>query len=591
MGLTKSSVGVGAVDSGLEIKKLFETDKIIALAGNPNVGKSTVFNALTGLNQHTGNWPGKTVSNAQGYCRTKKRGYVLVDIPGTYSLMAHSAEEEVARNFICFGGPDAVVVVCDATSLERNLNLVLQTVEISKNVIVCVNLMDEAKKRGIEINLQRLSALLGVPVVGTAARNKKTLLKLTDTLDNITEEKRGGFRVHYPEPVERAIAALMPEVEKLSCGKLDSRWLSLKLLDRDPSLLKGIGAYFGADFLKSPALFAAMEKAEKILADSGITQSALKDITVSALISAAENIAAQTVEYKKEKYCARDRKLDKILTGKFTAFPVMAALLALVFWLTMVGANYPSELLSSFFTYLEGKLLYGLTLIGVPEAVKNAFIFGIWRVTATVVSVMLPPMAIFFPFFTLLEDSGYLPRIAYNLDRPFKCCNACGKQALTVCMGFGCNAAGVVGCRIIDSPRERLLAILTNNFVPCNGRFPMLISVITMFFIGAAGGGSSFLAAIFLTAAIILSIGVSMLLTRLLSKTVLKGLPSSYTLELPPYRRPQIGRVIVRSVFDRTLFVLGRAAAVAAPRRAYNLACGKYKCKRREHFKHLRSSA
>ncbi len=523
MGLTKSSVGVGAVDSGLEIKKLFETDKIIALAGNPNVGKSTVFNALTGLNQHTGNWPGKTVSNAQGYCRTKKRGYVLVDIPGTYSLMAHSAEEEVARNFICFGGPDAVVVVCDATSLERNLNLVLQTVEISKNVIVCVNLMDEAKKRGIEINLQRLSLLLGVPVVGTAARNKKTLLKLTDTLDNITEEKRGGFRVHYPEPVERAIAALMPEVEKLSCGKLDSRWLSLKLLDRDPSLLKEIGAYFGADFLKSPALFAAMEKAEKILADSGITQSALKDITVSALISAAENIAAQTVEYKKEKYCARDRKLDKILTGKFTAFPVMAVLLALVFWLTMVGANYPSELLSSFFTYLEGKLLYGLTLIGVPEAVKNAFIFGIWRVTATVVSVMLPPMAIFFPFFTLLEDSGYLPRIAYNLDRPFKCCNACGKQALTVCMGFGCNAAGVVGCRIIDSPRERLLAILTNNFVPCNGRFPMLISVITMFFIGAAGGGSSFLAAIFLTAAIILSIGVSMLLTRLLSKTVLSS--------------------------------------------------------------------
>ena len=371
--------------------------------------------------------------------------------------------------------------------------------------------------------------------------------------------------MRYPEPVERAIAALMPEVEKLSRGRLDSRWLSLKLLDRDPSLLKEIGAYFGADFLKSPALFAAMEKAEKILADSGITQSALKDITVSALISAAENIAAQTVEYKKEKYCARDRKLDKILTGKFTAFPVMAALLALVFWLTMVGANYPSELLSSFFTYLEGKLLYGLTLIGVPEAVKNAFIFGIWRVTATVVSVMLPPMAIFFPFFTLLEDSGYLPRIAYNLDRPFKCCNACGKQALTVCMGFGCNAAGVVGCRIIDSPRERLLAILTNNFVPCNGRFPMLISVITMFFIGAAGGGSSFLAAIFLTAAIILSIAVSMLLTRLLSKTVLKGLPSSYTLELPPYRRPQIGRVIVRSVFDRTLFVLGRAAAVAAP--------------------------
>ena len=565
MGLTKSSVGVGAVDSGLEIKKQSETDKIIALAGNPNVGKSTVFNALTGLNQHTGNWPGKTVRSAQGFCRTRKRGYVLVDIPGTYSLMAHSAEEEVARNFICFGEPDAVVVVCDATSLERNLNLVLQTIEISKSVTVCVNLMDEAKKRGIEIDLKGLSELLGVPVVGTAARNKKTLSDLTNALDGITAAGTRGFRVRYPEPVEKAIAAIMPEAERLSCGRLDSRWLSLRLLDRDPSLIKEINAYFGEDFLKSPALFSAVKNAEGILCENGITHNELKDITVSALMSAAEEIAAATVKYKKEKYSLRDRRLDKIFTGKFTALPVTAALLAVIFWLTIVGANYPSELLSSFFSYLEGKLLYGLTSIGIPNAVKNAVVFGIWRVTATVVSVMLPPMAIFFPFFTLLEDSGYLPRIAYNSDKPFKCCGSCGKQALTVCMGFGCNAAGVVGCRIIDSPRERLLAMLTNNFVPCNGRFPMLISVITMFFIGVSGGGSSFLAAIFLTSFIILSIGVSMALTKILSKTVLKGLPSSYTLELPPYRRPQIGRVIVRSVFDRTLFVLGRAVAVAAP--------------------------
>ena len=565
MGLTKSSVGVGAVDSGLEIKKQSETDKIIALAGNPNVGKSTVFNALTGLNQHTGNWPGKTVRSAQGFCRTRKRGYVLVDIPGTYSLMAHSAEEEVARNFICFGEPDAVVVVCDATSLERNLNLVLQTIEISKSVTVCVNLMDEAKKRGIEIDLKGLSELLGVPVVGTAARNKKTLSDLTNALDGITAAGTRGFRVHYPEPVEKAIAAIMPEAERLSCGRLDSRWLSLRLLDRDPSLIKEINAYFGEDFLKSPALFSAVKNAESILCENGITHNELKDITVSTLMSAAEEIAAATVKYKKEKYSLRDRRLDKIFTGKFTALPVTAALLAVIFWLTIVGANYPSELLSSFFSYLEGKLLYGLTSIGIPNAVKNAVVFGIWRVTATVVSVMLPPMAIFFPFFTLLEDSGYLPRIAYNSDKPFQRGGSCGKQALTVCMGFGCNAAGVVGCRIIDSPRERLLAMLTNNFVPCNGRFPMLISVITMFFIGVSGGGSSFLAAIFLTSFIILSIGVSMALTKILSKTVLKGLPSSYTLELPPYRRPQIGRVIVRSVFDRTLFVLGRAVAVAAP--------------------------
>ena len=567
MGLTKSSVGVGAVDSGLEIKKQSETDKIIALAGNPNVGKSTVFNALTGLNQHTGNWPGKTVRSAQGFCRTRKRGYVLVDIPGTYSLMAHSAEEEVARNFICFGEPDAVVVVCDATSLERNLNLVLQTIEISKSVTVCVNLMDEAKKRGIEINLKGLSELLGVPVVGTAARNKKTLSDLTNALDGITAAGTRGFRVRYPEPVEKAIAAIMPEAERLSCGRLDSRWLSLRLLDRDPSLIKEINAYFGEDFLKSPALFSAVKNAEGILCENGITHNELKDITVSALMSAAEEIAAATVKYKKEKYSLRDRRLDKIFTGKFTALPVTAALLAVIFWLTIVGANYPSELLSSFFSYLEGKLLYGLTSIGIPNAVKNAVVFGIWRVTATVVSVMLPPMAIFFPFFTLLEDSGYLPRIAYNSDKPFKRCGSCGKQALTVCMGFGCNAAGVVGCRIISGKRERLIAILTNSFVPCNGRFPMLIALISLFLAGNSGGSAagSLTAAGVLALVVVFSAAATLAVSFILSKTLLRGESSAFTLELPPYRVPRIGQVIVRSVLDRTLHVLGRAAAVAAP--------------------------
>ncbi|MDO4276389.1 MAG: FeoB small GTPase domain-containing protein, partial [Eubacteriales bacterium] len=187
MGLTNNSMGKNALDCSLAIKKQFPDDKVIALAGNPNVGKSTVFNSLTGMKQHTGNWPGKTVTNAQGYLNTGKHSYVLVDIPGTYSLMAHSAEEEVARNFICFGNPDAVVVVCDATCLERNLNLVLQTMEICSNVIVCVNLMDEAKRKKIQINLPLLSKRLGIPVVGTVARKKKSLARLTNALDELCD--------------------------------------------------------------------------------------------------------------------------------------------------------------------------------------------------------------------------------------------------------------------------------------------------------------------------------------------------------------------------------------------------------------------
>ncbi len=567
MGLTKSSVGYSAVDSGLVIKKRSENDKVIALAGNPNVGKSTVFNALTGLNQHTGNWPGKTVANAQGYCATAKHGCVFVDIPGTYSLMAHSAEEEVARNFICFGKPDAVVVVCDATALERNLNLVLQTMEVSDRVVVCVNLMDEAARKGISIDLKKLSRILGVPVVGTSARKKKTLGALLDAVDCALEkESRLDFKIDYPDAVEKAVNIVEKETRLIVKDRRRAKWLALKLLEKDSSLTKELTALAGDEFLNSPAIFSACSQAEELLFENGITTDKLKDIIVSSAVEYAEKIANETVTFKNPKYAAFDRKLDRFLTGKLTGYAVMIVLLAFVFWLTVTGANYPSEILSAFFGKIEMRLDELFIRLNSPDWLRGALVSGVWRVLSWVVSVMLPPMAIFFPLFTLLEDSGYLPRIAYNLDRPFKKCNACGKQALTVCMGFGCNAAGIVGCRIIDSKRERLLAILTNNFVPCNGRFPLLISVITMFFIGTSSGVvPSLLAAVLLTGAIVLSLAVSMLVTKLLSLTVLKGVPSSYTLELPPYRKPQIGRVIVRSIFDRTLFVLGRAAAVAAP--------------------------
>ncbi len=568
MGLTKSSVGIGAVDSGLIIKKQSPNDKIIALAGNPNVGKSTVFNALTGLNQHTGNWPGKTVTNAQGYCKSEKHSFVLVDIPGTYSLMAHSAEEEVARNFICFGAPDAVAVVCDATCLERNMNLVLQTLEISSNVIVCVNLMDEAKRKKISIDLKKLEERLGVPVIGVTARKKKSLERLLDALDTACDNKRENkpFKVTYSPEIEQAIAIVEPEAKRLSKGKINSRWLSLKLLDGDSSLLCEICGCLGDDFLKNPALFAALNKAKATLEGSGINPQKLKDKTVSAVVAAAEKICEGAVRYEKKQYSGRDRRLDKLLTGKFTAYPFMLLLLGAIFWLTITGANYPSELLSSLFGFIGDKLNAVFVSINAPSQLHGVLIDGVYRVLASVIAVMLPPMAIFFPLFTLLEDSGYLPRIAYNLDRPFKRCDACGKQALTICMGFGCNAAGIVGCRIIDSPRERLLAVLTNNFIPCNGRFPMLISIIAMFFAAGTNGGlSSFISVAVLTVAIILSIGMTFLVTKVLSKTLLKGVPSSFTLELPPYRRPQIGRVIVHSIFDRALFVLGRAASVAAP--------------------------
>ena len=568
MGLTNSSTGIRAVDSGLEIRRQTPEDRVVALAGNPNVGKSTVFNGLTGLNQHTGNWPGKTVASAQGFCATRRHSYVMVDIPGTYSLMAHSAEEEVARNFICFGEPDAVVVVCDATCLERNLNLVLQTMEISGRVLVCVNLLDEAKRKGIQIDLEALSERLGVPVVGAVARKKQSLGHLMSELDRLIDEKTEThpLRVRYLRPIEDAIGIMEPLLRERFGERINPRWLSLRLLDAEPSLMGELKIHLGRDPLDDPEISAAVLRARDALAVEGITGANIKDKIVSCLVLTAEDLCLDTVTCKRNGYNTFDRRIDRILTSRWAGYPIMLLLLALVFWLTITGANIPSRLLADLLFRFQDTLTGLFLRLGAPDWLHGMLVLGAYRVLAWVVSVMLPPMAIFFPLFTLLEDSGYLPRIAYNLDKPFKKCSACGKQALTMCMGFGCNAAGIVGCRIIDSPRERLIAMITNNFVPCNGRFPMLIAMISIFFAGAAGGAfASPLSALMLTGFILLGIFATFAVSKLLSVTVLKGVPSSFTLELPPYRRPQIGRVIVRSIFDRTLFVLGRAAAVAAP--------------------------
>lgn len=455
--------------------------KKVLFAGNPNVGKSTIFNKLTGLKQHTGNWSGKTVDKCVGSYKYKDEVYELYDLPGMYSLATTSKEEEIALEFIKMVDADVVVVICNAVMLERNLNLTLQILGITSNVIVVVNLMDEASKKGININLDKLSNKLNVPVIGTSALNNVGIDKLKEAIRNYQRK-----------------------------DVLNKEW---EMLDPVQNVMR------------------------------------------------CRSIATEVVFKSQNKYVIRERKIDKILTSKITGIPIMLLMLFFIFWLTIVGSNYPSEILSNFLFSLEEPLYNIFSFL--PSSINDLLVHGVYKTTAWVVGVMLPPMLIFFPLFTILEDIGILPRIAFNLDPIFKKCNSCGKQALTMCMGIGCNAVGVTGCRIIESKKMRLMAIITNSFIPCNGRYPMMIAVITMFLINDFGILSSIVCAFILVLLILLSIIMTFIVNKILSCTLYRDDKVSFVLELSDYRRVKLGDLIVRSVVERTLFVLGRAVTAA----------------------------
>ncbi len=522
-------------------------NKLILLSGYPNTGKTTIFNLLTKKYKYTNNLCGRKLNTKIGKIKNNKE-YIIVDLPGVYSLLSMNDEEVLTRDTILFDNAYKNVIVVDSCFLERNLNLVLQMLEINKKIILCLNFIDELDSKNIEIDKEKLSTLLDLPVIMCSAKNK---IGIDDLINNFDVEKSSSYSINYGKKVEEILNKFIPLIGLDAIYNINKRFIALKLLEGDKSIVKSIYIRYGVDILS--------KEVNEFLRDINFEE--MRRIIAIEVNNESKRISLEVIKYLNKDINQTSRKIDKIITSKRWGIPLFLLIFTIILYLTIVLTSYFSQFLNFIFHFIENKLYEIFIYLKVVKYIYNPLLFSIFKSVGYIISIMLLPMVIFFALFSLGEECGFLSRIAFNFDKMFKCFKSHGKHALTTCMGFGCNACSVIQTRMIDSPRDKIIAAITNNFIPCSGKLPMLISIITIFFVSEKN--SNILVALILITLMTFGILISLIVSKILATTLLKGVTSYFTLELSPYRKPNIINVIKRSVMDKTFFILKRVIKVA----------------------------
>jgi ferrous iron transport protein B len=522
-----------------------KADFTIALEGNPNTGKSTIFNALTGLRQHVGNWPGKTVEWRSGLCKCKDATIEVVDLPGTYSLTACSVEETIARDFILDEKPDVVVDIVDASKLEHDLLLALQTLELTDNVVIALNLMDVAEGKGLEIDVDKLSEMLGVPVIPTVANRGIGIDELLSAAMAVAraERKTKAVKVDYGREIERYIS----ELQRMTKIKgYPSRWVSIKLLENDSNVVDEVKARNKEEILQRAASIRASKAPQKM------------EIEVAKRVYGfIDQIVEKTVNTTVPVKVGLTEKIDSVVTHRALGLPIALAVLAMIFWVVFTVGEPFGAVLEDIFSWIAAAVKTWMMAINAPEPLISLIIDGEIVGVGTIIIFMLPPVTLMFLMFSILENSGYFARLAYVVDRIMGFFDLQGRTFITSLLGWGCNIPGVRATRIFEVGKDKDIAVLTNPLNTCSGRLAVMFAVVSIFW----SGSTAALVAISLILISMAAVGFGGLI---LSRFVLPGETQGFIMELPDYRRPMI-RDIVMPTLRRIKLAMVKAVKIGAP--------------------------